>query len=163
MLDADGNLLSANGSSDSAYTVAVQDSDVSSISVYLCDYDEYMDELKGYYFSADYQEKAKTKTFKQLLDEHAVASDTKIITALSNLNKSKIKPRYFQFPALKVPGFLLYAYGIRLGMKTYYLTSQRLHFFCIFRCCIFSRFIIHQPVRCSKKCKFWGNLLIKIF
>ena len=122
-----------------------------------------MDELKGYYFSEDYQEKAKTKTFKQLLDEHAVASDTKIITALSNLNKSKIKPRYFQFPALKVPGFLLYAYGIRLGMKTYYLTSQRLHFFCIFRCCIFSRFIIHQPVRCIKKCKFWGNLLIKIF
>ena len=40
------------------------------------DYDEYMDELKGYYFSEDYQEKAKTKTFKQLLDEHAVASDT---------------------------------------------------------------------------------------
>ena len=39
-------------------------------------FDEYMDELKGYYFSEDYQEKAKTKTFKQLLDEHAVASDT---------------------------------------------------------------------------------------
>ena len=35
-----------------------------------------MDELKGYYISEDYQEKAKTKTFKQLLDEHAVASDT---------------------------------------------------------------------------------------
>ena len=110
MLDADGNLLSANGTSGSAYTVAVQDSDVSSISVYLCDYDEYMDELKGYYFSEDYQEKAKTKTFKQLLDEHAVASDTKIITALSNLNKSKIKPRYFQSPVLKVPGFLLYGF-----------------------------------------------------
>ena len=110
VLDADGNLLSANGTSGSAYTVAVQDSDVSSISVYLCDYDEYMDELKGYYFSADYQEKAKTKTFKQLLDEHAVASDTKIITALSNLNKSKIKPRYFQSPVLKVPGFLLYGF-----------------------------------------------------
>ena len=75
-LDADGIFLSANGTSGSAYTVAVQDSDVSSISVYLCDYDEYMDELKGYYFSEDYKEKAKTKTFKQLLDEHAVASDT---------------------------------------------------------------------------------------
>lgn len=37
---------------------------------------KYMDELKGYYFSEDYQEKAKTKTFKQLLDERAVASDT---------------------------------------------------------------------------------------
>ena len=76
VLDADGNLMSDNGTSGSAYTVAVQDSDVSSIYVYLCDYDEYMDELKGYYFSEDYQEKAKTKTFKQLLDERAVASDT---------------------------------------------------------------------------------------
>lgn len=35
---------------------------------------EYMDELKGYYWSDDYEEKAKTKTFKQLLDERAVAS-----------------------------------------------------------------------------------------
>ena len=34
---------------------------------------EYMDELKGYYWSDDYEEKAKTKTFKQLLDERAVA------------------------------------------------------------------------------------------
>ncbi len=76
VLDADGNLMAANGTSGSVYTVAIQDSDVSSISVYLCDYDEYMDELKGYYFSDDYQEKAKTKTFKQLLDERALASDT---------------------------------------------------------------------------------------
>lgn len=76
VLDANGNLMSANGSSGSVNTVAIQDNDVSSISVYLCDYDEYMDELKGYYFSDDYQEKAKTKTFKQLLNEHAVASDT---------------------------------------------------------------------------------------
>ena len=42
--------------------------------IYLCDYYEYMDELKGYYWSDDYEEKAKTKTFKQLLDERAVAS-----------------------------------------------------------------------------------------
>lgn len=76
VLDADGNLMTANGTSGSVYTVAIQDSDVSSISVYLCDYDEYMDELKGYYFSDDYQENAKTKTFKQLLDERALASDT---------------------------------------------------------------------------------------
>ena len=33
-----------------------------------------MDELKGYYWSDNYEEKAKTKTFKQLLDERAVAS-----------------------------------------------------------------------------------------
>ena len=42
--------------------------------IYLCDYYEYMDELKGYYWSDDYEEKAKTRTFKQLLDERAVAS-----------------------------------------------------------------------------------------
>jgi hypothetical protein len=36
-----------------------------------------MDELKGYYWSDDYEEKAKTKTFKQLLDERAVA-DTEV-------------------------------------------------------------------------------------
>ena len=62
MLDADGNLLSANGTSGSAYTVAVQDSDVSSISVYLCDYDEYMDELKG---------SRNEDGFKTLMDERA--------------------------------------------------------------------------------------------
>jgi hypothetical protein len=36
---------------------------------------EYMDELKGYYYSSDYEEKAKEKTFKQLLDERCVYSE----------------------------------------------------------------------------------------
>ena len=43
--------------------------------LYVCDYMEYMDELKGYYYSSDYEEKAKEKTFKQLLDERCVYSE----------------------------------------------------------------------------------------
>lgn len=78
MLDANGDILPdggvANGNAD---TYAIQDRDVSTVYIYLCDYYEYMDELKGYYWSDDYEEKAKTKTFKQLLDERAVA-DTEV-------------------------------------------------------------------------------------
>ena len=62
------------GVSNSNNTYAIQDRDISTVYIYLCDYYEYMDELKGYYWSDDYEEKAKTKTFKQLLDERAVAS-----------------------------------------------------------------------------------------
>ena len=78
MLDANGDIMPyggvANGNAD---TYAIQDRDVSTVYIYLCDYYEYMDELKGYYWSDDYEEKAKTKTFKQLLDERAVA-DTEV-------------------------------------------------------------------------------------
>ena len=74
MLDANGDILPdggvANGNAD---TYAIQDRDISTVYIYLCDYYEYMDELKGYYWSDDYEEKAKTKTFKQLLNERAVA------------------------------------------------------------------------------------------
>lgn len=74
MLDANGDIMPyggvANGNAD---TYAIQDRDISTVYIYLCDYYEYMDELKGYYWSDDYEEKAKTKTFKQLLDERAVA------------------------------------------------------------------------------------------
>lgn len=74
MLDANGDILPdggvANGNAD---TYAIQDRDVSTVYIYLCDYYEYMDELKGCYWSDNYEEKAKTKTFKQLLDERAVA------------------------------------------------------------------------------------------
>ena len=74
MLDANGDILPDGGVANSnADTYAIQDRDISTVYIYLCDYYEYMDELKGYYWSDDYEEKAKTKTFKQLLDERAVA------------------------------------------------------------------------------------------
>lgn len=75
MLDANGDIMPYGGVSNSnADTYAIQDRDVSTVYVYLCDYYEYMDELKGYYWSEDYEEKAKAKTFKQLLDKRAIAS-----------------------------------------------------------------------------------------
>ena len=74
ILDANGDIMPYGGVSNSnADTYAIQDRDVSTVYIYLCDYCEYMDELKGYYWSDDYEEKAKTRTFKQLLDERAVA------------------------------------------------------------------------------------------
>ena len=75
MLDANGDILPDGGvANGNAGTYAIQDRDISTVYIYLCDYYEYMDELKGYYWSDDYEEKAKTRTFKQLLDERAVAS-----------------------------------------------------------------------------------------
>lgn len=76
MLDANGDIMPYGGVSNSnADTYAIQDRDVSTVYIYLCDYYEYMDELKGYYYSDDYKEKAKTQTFKQLLDDRAIASE----------------------------------------------------------------------------------------
>ena len=78
MLDANGDILPDGGvANGNAGTYAIQDRDISTVYIYLCDYYEYMDELKGYYWSDDYEEKAKTKTFKQLLEERAVA-DTEV-------------------------------------------------------------------------------------
>lgn len=70
VLDADGNLMDA--SSSSFNTVSTSGHDTSKVDVYICDYIEYMDELKGYWWSEDYEEKAKVKTFRQLLDERAL-------------------------------------------------------------------------------------------
>ena len=53
-------------------TVPISTYDASKVDIYICDYIEYMDELKGYWWSTDYKEKAKEKTFKQLLDERCL-------------------------------------------------------------------------------------------
>ena len=62
VLDAQGKLL-PSGSSSYADTYAVGGRDVSRVYVYVCDYTEYMDELKGYRDSAD---------FKEILEERAL-------------------------------------------------------------------------------------------
>lgn len=72
MLDADGELMDYGSVSGSIDTLAIQDRDVSKIYIYLCDYIQYMDELKGYYWSDDYEENKKTKTFQELLHENAI-------------------------------------------------------------------------------------------
>ena len=59
VLDAEGELMTGGGVVGNMETVAVQGKDTSTVYVYICDYYEYMDELKGYYWSEDYEEKAK--------------------------------------------------------------------------------------------------------
>ncbi len=71
ILDANGTLMDGN-TYGSQNTVSISGYDTSKIHVYICDYIEYMDELKGYWWSSDYEEKAKEKTFKQLLDERSL-------------------------------------------------------------------------------------------
>lgn len=68
--DADGDLLDYQGAAADTYQTWGRNTDT--VYVYLCDYDEYMNELKGYYWSEDYGEKRATKTFAQLLDERAL-------------------------------------------------------------------------------------------
>lgn len=70
VLDAEGNLMEM--SSSSFQTVSISGHDTSKITVYICDYTEYMDELENYWYSEDYEEKAKVKTFQQLLEERAL-------------------------------------------------------------------------------------------
>ncbi len=68
VLDADGNLMGI----DAFGGIAINGADVSKLDIYICDYLEYMDELKGYWYSDDYEEKKDTKTFKELLEERAL-------------------------------------------------------------------------------------------
>lgn len=72
VLDADGNIMDNGKFGGMANTLSISDRDISKIDIYICDWVEYMDELKGYYYSDDYEEKKKEKTFKQLLDERAL-------------------------------------------------------------------------------------------
>lgn len=67
--DADGDLLETQGNIE-VYQIYGRNTD--KVYVYLCDYVEYMDHLKGYYWSKDYEEKKQTKTFAEYLDEHAL-------------------------------------------------------------------------------------------
>lgn len=68
--DADGDLLDWRG--DIADTFQTYGRNTDTVSVFLCDAAAYMDELKGYYWSADYAERKKTKPFAQYLEEHAL-------------------------------------------------------------------------------------------
>lgn len=72
--DNNGDLLDFQG--DYADTYQVYGRDTSSVSIFICDYLRYMDELKGYYYSEDYEEKKKTKTFAEYLEENCLYSTT---------------------------------------------------------------------------------------
>ena len=75
VLDADGNPLSNGRVGGPVDALAINGADVSTVYVYICDYVEYMDELKGYYYSPDYAEKSKTKTFRELLEERSLCHE----------------------------------------------------------------------------------------
>lgn len=70
MLDKDGELMDYQGSFTDTYQLYGRDT--STVYLYICDYIQYMDEIKGYYWSPDYEEKKKTKTYKQYLDEKSL-------------------------------------------------------------------------------------------
>lgn len=65
-LDADGNKLE-NGSGN-AYELATAGHDISRVYVYICDYAEYMDEIKGYGVPGNHSD----KSFKEVLEERAL-------------------------------------------------------------------------------------------
>lgn len=72
VLDADGNPLNVGNTGGSTNILAIKGRDVSKIDVFICDYTEYMDEIKGYPLGDDYEERKRTKTYKQLLEERAL-------------------------------------------------------------------------------------------
>lgn len=65
-LDADGNKIE-NGSSN-VYELAIAGHDISKVYIYICDWDEYMDEIKGYGVSGNQHD----KSFKEVLEERAL-------------------------------------------------------------------------------------------
>lgn len=67
ILDANGNLM-GNDVPGYGNTAPVSGYDTSKIYVYICDYVEYMDELKGVWWSGGYDESVKGEVFKELLD-----------------------------------------------------------------------------------------------
>ena len=72
VLDADGEPLDYGNIGGDTNILAIAERNVSKVYVYMCDYTEYMDEIKGYYWSEDYEEKKKTKTYKEYLDEKSI-------------------------------------------------------------------------------------------
>lgn len=65
--DANGDLLETAGNTVETYDVTGRDMDEAYI--FLCEHDKYLGELKGYFFSDDYETKRETKTFAEYLRE----------------------------------------------------------------------------------------------
>lgn len=65
-LDADGNKMESGG--NNAYELAIAGHDISKVYVYVCDYDEYMDEIKGYGVPGNHSD----KSFQEVLEERAL-------------------------------------------------------------------------------------------
>lgn len=69
VLDANGEKLENGTFGGACNMLSVSGRDVSKAEVYICDYEEYMDELKGYWYS---EEKSSEKSFQEILEERAL-------------------------------------------------------------------------------------------
>lgn len=65
-LDADGNKIDSG--STNAYELAIEGHDISKVYIYICDWDEYMDELKGYGVPGNHP----GRSFQEVLEERAL-------------------------------------------------------------------------------------------
>lgn len=70
-LDAEGNKLPYNESSGSTNNFAVQDRDISTVDIYILDYIQYMDELKGEENYNNNENKPEGEKWSDLLDQYA--------------------------------------------------------------------------------------------
>lgn len=70
-LDAEGNKLPYNNSDGSVNNFAIQDRDISTVDIYILDYIQYMDELKGEERYNNNQNKPEEEKWSTLLDANA--------------------------------------------------------------------------------------------
>ncbi|HIY18449.1 MAG TPA: DUF4179 domain-containing protein [Candidatus Blautia avistercoris] len=75
-LDADGNRLPYNESDSSTNNFAIQDRDISTIQIFILDYVQYMDELKGEERYNNNESKPQEEKWETLLKENAKYSTT---------------------------------------------------------------------------------------
>lgn len=81
-LDANGNRLPYNDSSGQTNHYAVQDRDISTVDIYILDYVEYMDELKGEERYNNNENKPEEEKWSTLLDEHCFYHTTLNLTPI---------------------------------------------------------------------------------
>lgn len=78
-LDADGRQLESG--SQNFYELSIADHDISTVYLYICDYDEYMDEFKGYGLSTN----ANDDDYQSILEERALFKTVVKISCLKDL------------------------------------------------------------------------------
>ena len=75
-LDANGNKLPYNDSNGSCDNFAIQDRDISTVDIYILDYTQYMDELKGEEHYNNNETKPEEEKWSTLLDANALYHKT---------------------------------------------------------------------------------------
>ena len=75
-LDANGNKLPYNESNGSCDNFAIQDRDISTVDIYILDYTQYMDELKGEERYNNNETKPEEEKWSTLLDANALYHKT---------------------------------------------------------------------------------------